>query len=119
MGPDNLVDLPPQEYAPKPKVKQTRKQRAYDMGYAQERVRYIRYDDISGFSHPHSKHSDPNRLFEYVPHYLRRLEREKNEQERLKKKENMKDKIEEEIKRAEQRKKAWHGMGMLNSSSTF
>lgn len=58
-----------------------------------------------------SRHSDPDRLFEYVPHYFRRIEREKQAQEKTRIREEMKGKIEQEIAKAETRKKTWTGMG--------
>jgi hypothetical protein len=157
VGEDNLEDLPPQAMAPKPRLKQTRKQRAIENGYERKRVRYVRYvgEEEEGYLKEgtsgtkwmkkeskeeskeeqgrekgrvlgkeqgqertnlfFSKHSDPNKLFEFVPYYARRLEREKKEAERKSKKATLETEIDAEIEKAGAKKKAWYGMGMSST----
>jgi len=85
IGEQNLVTIPPTVVIPRMKARVTRKEMAIALGYRRPRIRYV------------SRYTDDSKLFEYVPQYLRRLEREKRDIAREQEKVRIDAKIKAEL----------------------
>jgi len=98
IGEENLSDLPQQPHAPKPRLLPSRKQRARLAG----KPPLVPYK---------SKWTDDSKLFEFVPHYLRRVERERKEALRKDKKQTEEKIIDEDLERARRAREEWQELG--------
>lgn len=103
IGRDNLANpkLPP--HIPKPPKRPSRKVLRENLGVGTPKERYV------------SEFTDPTKLFEFVPYYFRRLERESEEYKLKVENEKKRQKIEKEIEtaraRAERARTRWNVTG--------
>lgn len=87
------------------KARVTRKEMAIALGYRRPKVRY------------ESIFTDDSQLFDFVPEYKRRIEREKKEKERNIEKETLQSKIRAELAEAEKKRREWRSVGFRDNYS--
>jgi len=105
IGEENMAKVPIAPVVPKIKTRFTRKDFLIQNNLLPPRVRFT------------SKFTDDSRLFEYVPEYLRRLERESEQYQIKKKQEEAERKAAAEIELAREKEMQWKHMGFRGEES--
>jgi len=105
IGEENLINAPVGPTIPHPKLRVTRNEIATQYGYKPPKQRYT------------SQYTDDSKLFQFVPEYALRLEREAKEKERDREKERIQKEIAIELERAQQKEREWRRVGFKGDAS--